>query len=116
MVQQKLAKETKTLLYLIVAFLFQIAAYGLFPQGVGIWALVINALLIVSVYVGQFFLEYRIRKGVYGDNAYEALEIARFVSDHCNKDDFMGDGKNKRVFQEPQRTNATIPGGAGVVR
>ena len=53
------------------------------------------ALLFILLFINQKSLEYRIKKGLYGSNEYEAREILSFIINHSDKSNFT-DGSGLR--------------------
>ncbi|MCK5146849.1 hypothetical protein KAR48_08840 [bacterium] len=51
-------------------------------------------------YIRQSLLLYRVKKGVYGFNRHEAIELIRFIVKEQNKIDFKDGGVSKRVFPD----------------
>jgi hypothetical protein len=58
--------------------------------------------LILILFTNQTALEYRIRKGLYGNNEYEAREILQFIIDHADKTDFTSGGKSKKLLPDAE--------------
>jgi uncharacterized membrane protein len=58
--------------------------------------------LIVANFVGQKILEYRIKKGLFGANEYEAREIINFILSNTNWSEFTSGRGGKGIFPEPE--------------
>ncbi|HCE3202152.1 TPA: hypothetical protein ACX3CW_002261 [Vibrio parahaemolyticus] len=97
--------------------LLVIAAYLIFV-GVDIitfnqFVLIIPSLLLAALYLDQYLIVYRVRKGWYGRNEYEAREIIAYVISHADKDDFNDEGGLKKLMDSPEReahTTAEVEG------
>lgn len=57
---------------------------------------------ILLLHVDQKLISYRVKKGWYGKNEFEAKEIIDFILSHSNKDDFNDSGGLKRVIPLPE--------------
>jgi hypothetical protein len=57
--------------------------------------------LILALFINQKILEYRIRKGLYGTNEYEAREILGFILSHADKSNFSGGQGLKEILPVP---------------
>ncbi|QXO19237.1 hypothetical protein [Vibrio ostreae] len=64
--------------------------------------------LFLALQTDQFLITYRIRKGWYGRNEYEAREIIEYILSHADKDDFNNDGGLKKLMDEPKRTEYKV--------
>lgn len=73
----------------------------------------------ICIFANQWALEYRIRKGLYGNNRYEATEIVEFIQDKIQSDDFTdGSGGFKELFpdaEREERASGVIIGGVSEV-
>lgn len=74
----------------------------------------LNVFIIFLVVIGLFFIhldhkiiEYRINKGFYGKNEFEAIEIINFILNHSKKSDFDdGSGGIKKLMPTPEKSVA----------
>jgi hypothetical protein len=81
-----------TVLYLATCWLTDKAAHPL--------PITFFSLLVVAIYVNQTLLEYRIRRGFYGFNPYEAKEVIQFILLHSDTSDFSDSDGLKSVIPE----------------
>ena len=58
------------------------------------------ACLTIALCAKQFLLNYRIRRGYYGQNKEEAREIIDFITSEAEKQDFTGGGNIRKIFPE----------------
>jgi hypothetical protein len=63
----------------------------------GWWVMAICSGLLALLQVDHKLIEYRINRGWYGMNAFETLEIVRFISTHSDPDDFNDEDGIKRI-------------------
>jgi hypothetical protein len=90
-----------SLLYVAVSRQFE---YEMQP---GIFIIV--GFLLVALYINQKALTYRIRKGVYGTNAYEARELIAYIISNSDKEDFFDGDDPKRLLLPPEQDARTEP-------
>ncbi|MFL7010919.1 hypothetical protein [Enterovibrio norvegicus] len=57
--------------------------------------------LIAAISLDYYLVEYRMKKGYFGNNSFELKELSRFVNSHKNKNDFTdGNGSIKKLNDE----------------
>lgn len=93
----------------MMAQMWLIASIGLsflcdfwFETGAGVWTLLISSISLLAIQIDHKLIEHRIKKGLYGSNAFETLEIVNFIIRHANKDDFNDQGGLKRIIPKPE--------------
>lgn len=69
--------------------------------------LIIISALILALFINQKILEYRISKGLYGSNEYEAREILRFILSHTDKSNFSDGQGLKEILPTPELESST---------
>ncbi|MDW1999332.1 hypothetical protein R7P64_01965 [Vibrio sp. 2304] len=60
-------------------------------------------ILLFAFQADQYLITFRIRKGWYGRNEYEAREIIEYILSHADKDDFNDEGGLKKLMDDPER-------------
>ncbi len=103
MLEKKLTDSntnTRRLLLVAAAYL-ACAAVDIVPFNQ--FVLIIPAILLAALYLDQYLIIYRVRKGWYGRNEYEAREIIEYVISHADKDDFNDEGGLKKLMDAPER-------------
>ncbi len=68
-------------------------------------AVIFPSVLLLALHADQYLVAYRIRKGWYGRNEYEAREIIDFILSHAEKDDFNDEGGLKKLMDAPENTS-----------
>lgn len=63
----------------------------------GWWVVGVCSALLAILQLDHKLIEYRIIRGWYGMNAFETLEIVRFISSHSDPDDFNDEDGIKRI-------------------
>lgn len=97
---RKQRSSSRSITALSIAF-FGLFIYDLYtPNIVNFITLVFILALLVLRVIHIFMFEYRIRKGYYGRNEYEAREIIQFILDHSSDIDFTDSGKPKQIITE----------------
>ena len=81
--------------------------FGLIKE-IDLYTISLSLMLVVTILVNQKILEYRIKKGYYGDNLYEMKEIISFITEHSDKNDFSDGDKLKKVFPELEENKQKI--------
>jgi hypothetical protein len=101
MLLERLKKSTKIQLTLIVCLIVNFALSLLPGIEFSNFLFALVSSLIFAIHLDQNLIEYRIKKGWYGTNEFEAKEIINFIISHSNKDDFNDSGGLKRVIPLP---------------
>lgn len=96
-------------LFLSLILYWYLSALSIIPVRIGV--LLFISALIIALFIGQQLLEYRIKKGLYGTNEYEAREIIEFILSNKDKSDFTGGKGFKEIFLEPEVKPATSADG-----
>lgn len=82
----------------------------------GWWVVAVCSALLAILQVDHKLIEYRISRGWYGMNAFETLEIVRFISSHSDPDDFNDENGIKRIRPAAELHNSIwdVSGTTGV--
>jgi hypothetical protein len=102
MLLEKLKRTTKLQFTLVLCLILNLMLSFLPEIRFSYFLFALVSLLLFCIHVDQQLIEYRIRKGWYGKNEYEAKEIIDFIISHSNKDDFNSSGGLKRVVPLPE--------------
>lgn len=82
--------------FVAVAVFVHIGLSSLTSQSTSNGLLLFLAIFFALIHINQKILEFRIEKGFYGKNEYEAREMVSFLLNHSSKTDFSdGDGLKK---------------------
>jgi hypothetical protein len=109
---KKIIRDTKSYLVMGLTVLLLILVH--LTLGISQNYIIIPILIIFLLYVSQLLVSYRVKKGWYGNNSYEALEILKYINDYKNKDDFFDGNSLKKIFPNPElknTENSSILGG-----
>ncbi|MCZ2459169.1 MAG: hypothetical protein LC128_06045 [Chitinophagales bacterium] len=100
MIGKKIKKDTRAYILLFTGLVIYLLL-GLFTAQPNLLGLMFFALAILALQTNQKVTEYRIRKGFYGTNYYEAREIIQFVVENSDENFYSG-GKIKKLMPEPE--------------
>lgn len=118
MLQDKLKRSSKSQIVLILCLVLNLILSSLSIVSFSHFLLVLVSLCILAIHVDQKLIDYRVMKGWYGKNKFEANEIINFIISHANKDDFNDSGGLKRVIPLPEveaeKEKSGVPGGATI--
>lgn len=100
LVGKRMKSDAKSYAYLISALVIYTVSsvFGLGSFSAYFYFFIFT--MLSGLMVNQKVLEYRITKGLYGSNSYEAREIIRYIEEHTDPDDFYDGDDRKRIFQE----------------
>lgn len=116
MIGEKIRQASKAQLWLILAMALSLISDIWLQLGTGAWGVMVCGVSLFAIQIDQKLLEYRVKQGLYGSNAFETLEIINFIISHSNKDDFDDQGGLKRIIPEPEflneNTKVPVLGGA----
>lgn len=116
MIDNKGNKVQKAYILLAITLLAQLGFAYFTKSEVNNWFMFLTLFLAGVIYLNQVILEYRIKKGLYGTNDYEAREIIEFIFTNAEYIDLSGGGGAKRIFPEPEKeTKENIVPEGGVV-
>jgi len=101
----RIAKDYKSYIYLLFSSIFILASS--IYNSLNIVYIFVPILLSSLLYINQMIIKYRISKGWYGNNYYEAKEIIDYITQHYDKDDFFDGGKLKDIFPEVKKEDST---------
>jgi hypothetical protein len=102
MLGEKLKKASKAQISLIACLLLHFNLVFLSVVTFSSFLFVVISVGILSIHMDQKLVNYRIRKGWYGKNEFEAKEIINFILSHSNKDSFNDSGGLKRTIPLPE--------------
>lgn len=102
MLGEKVKNSTKAQLFLILAFIINLSLYLFFELQLSRFALFIVSLGILGIHIDHKMIEYRVKHGLYGTNAFESRELINFMIAHSNKDDFNDSGGLKKIIPIPE--------------
>ena len=98
MMGKKIKKDTRAYL-LLFAGLVTYLLFGLFTSQINLFGLMLIILAILALQLNQKVTEYRIKKGFFGTNYYEAREIIQFIVENADENFYSG-GKIKEILPE----------------
>lgn len=107
--------------YALVALagVLHLAVAALTSKSINNGLLLFLAITFALIHLNQKILEFRIRKGFYGKNEYEAREMVSFLLNHSDKTDFTNGDDLKKLFpvvKESERETECLGGLAGVTK
>lgn len=102
MIGEKIRQAFVAQIWLTISIAISLAFDFFLGTRSGVWTIAISGLSLLAIQIDHKLLEYRIRRGIYGSNAFETLEIINFIIKHSNKDDFNDEGGLKRVIPSPE--------------
>lgn len=116
MIGEKIRTSLKSQMYLVIALLIHLAYTGFSASKVNGFIVLIIAIGFLAIYMDQKLIEYRVKKGWYGRNRYEAKEIIDFIISHAEKQDFNDNDGLKQVIPnaEHEDKNEFVKGFNGV--
>lgn len=116
MVDNKGKKVQKAYMVFTITLLAQLGFAYFTKSGINNWFMFFTLFLAGIIYLNQVILDYRIKKGFYGTNDYEAREIIEFIFTNAEYSDFSSGGGAKKIFPEPEKeTQENIIPEGGVV-
>jgi hypothetical protein len=101
MISKKMKNSSKAQSILFLSLLINLASSLIIDSQVNGLLCVLIAFLLLCIQLDHKLIEYRIGKGLYGKNAFEAKEIIEFIIAHADKDDFNDSGGLKKVIPQP---------------
>ncbi|SIQ02279.1 hypothetical protein [Marinobacterium stanieri] len=101
MVIEKIKKHRLLQMILIFSFLFLglISHFNLADYNIYAAFFIFSMILIIQL--DHILIDYRVKKGIYGNNEFESREIIDFILSHSDKDDFHDGGVAKKIIPEP---------------
>lgn len=102
MLLERLKKSTKLQFILVLCLILNVLISLIPAIEFSYFLLALVSVMLLSIHADQQLIRYRIRKGWYGTNEFEAKEIINFIISHSNKDDFNDSGGLKRVIPLPE--------------
>jgi len=101
--------------FVAVAVFVHIGLSSLTSQPTSNGLLLFLAIFFALIHINQKILEFRIEKGFYGKNEYEAREMVSFLLNHSDKTDFSdGDGL-KKLFPKVKDSEQELEAFDGLV-
>lgn len=116
MLEQKLIDSNKNSRLLIMALITYLVFCHFNLITFSSVVLMIPLLLVIAIFLDQYFVIYRVRKGWYGKNEYEAREVINYIVSHANKDDFNDDGGLIKLMDTPENTSTSTANVKGWVQ
>ncbi len=102
MLLEKINKALNIQVFLLSCLSFHILLVCFSVVNFSSFLLAIILIGIFSIHIDQKLINYRIQKGWYGKNEFEAKEIINYIISHSNKDDFNDSGGLKKVIPLPK--------------
>ncbi|OOQ70158.1 hypothetical protein C1S86_11370 [Vibrio parahaemolyticus] len=102
MLKERTNKANKSSLLLIAAIIVYLALSSITSIEFSWLVILIPSVLLFAFQADQYLITYRIRKGWYGRNEYEAREIIQYILAHADKDDFNDEGGLKKLMDAPE--------------
>ena len=118
MLLDRLKRSTKIQINLILCLAVNFLLSLLPAIDFSYFLLTLVSLLILAIHADQKLIDYRVKRGWYGKNEFEAREIINFIVSHSNKDDFNGSGGLKKIIPLPEieaEKNEPSPIGGAIV-
>ena len=86
---------------LIISLILEFLLGALNPLFFNSIVVILTGTLIILAFTNQYILKYRVKKGLFGSNYFEAKEIIAFIFREQNKNK-PGSGKTQLVFPEAE--------------
>lgn len=102
MLGEKVKKASKAQISLIGCLLLHLLLVFFSVVNFSSFLFVVISVGFLFIHIDQKLVDYRIRKGWYGKNEFEAKEIINFVLSHSKKDDFNNSDGLKRIIPLPE--------------
>lgn len=97
------AKQAMTgYLFIGAAAIIHILYAKLGTQNISSGLLLFLSLCFALIHINQKILEFRIERGLYGKNEYEAREMISYLLNHSDKSDFSDGDSLKKLFPKPK--------------
>lgn len=103
MVNKKIDKDIKAYLLLIASLIAYSLLCFLSILSFNYFGFSLIILFISFISLNQKMLEIRIKKGLYGNNQYEAQEIIAFIEEHSDKSDFTNSDGTKKLMPDLEK-------------
>lgn len=104
LVERRIKSDTRSYIILFCA-LFLHFVFSLLPSYSINWLLILFLVSLIGLlHLNQKVLEFRIKKGYYGCNEYEAREILSYILEHSDKKQFNDKDGIKEIFPEAEIT------------
>lgn len=98
MLIEKMKKTMKARIYLASGAIISIIAGNLFDFSNANTVIFVCMVLYLAIELDNAIIASRVKRGVYGANEFEAVEILTFISRHSNKGDFGDDDGVKKLM------------------
>ena len=112
MIGEKIRQAFVAQIWLILTVIISLIFDFFLGTRSAVWTLAISGFSLVAIQLDHKLIEYRIKRGLYGSNPFETLEIINFIIKHSNKDDFNDEGGLKRVVPTPETIREEVRGTA----
>ena len=103
MIDSRAKGVQKAFIFLAITLLGQLVFTYFTKSEISSWFILFLLFLACALYLNQTILEYRVKKGLYGANDYEAREIVEFIFANAEHVDFSSGDGAKRIFPEPEK-------------
>jgi hypothetical protein len=103
MINERKKTIRKVYTVLAITLLGQWAFASLTKTEISTWFVVLILLFASIVYLNQAIFQYRVKKGFYGTNDYEAREITEFIFINAKHIDFNDGDSVKRISPEAEK-------------
>lgn len=108
MLKERASVANKSNILLAGTLIVYLVATAMAIVDFNLLAVLFPSTLFFAFQVDQYLITYRIRKGWYGRNEYEAREIIEYILSHADKNDFNDDGGLKKLMDKPERLEQQV--------
>jgi hypothetical protein len=85
MLGEKLKNSSRAQFFLVITFLLNICITFFFERQFNGFVFAIVGIGMLGIHLDHKLIEYRVKQGLYGTNAFEGREIIHFITAHANK-------------------------------
>lgn len=102
MLSDKIKSSSRIQIILISSLVIHVIVALLSSIDINGFIILIISLALLALHVDHKLIEYRIKKGFYGRNEYEAKEIINYIISHADKNDFNDGNGRKKLIPDPE--------------
>lgn len=113
LLEKKAQNTTKACYALFGVLLIEFLFAFVLPKSFSRWVVILACFFILLCNIGQWILEYRVKRGLYGTNSKEAREIISYIINNADNNTNRKNGM-KLVFPKPEYENVIIKNGGEV--